>query len=89
MPYQFDFFRRTRDVPTGKTVRRHAAEFNDLQAARAYGISELGKEDPSQELDGCRIYLDGVYKSTISVHSEARDELRPSGWSWLQGPNER
>lgn len=89
MPYQFDFFQRTRDVPAGKIVRRHAAEFADLQAARAFGISELGKENPSQELDGCRIYLDGVYKSTISIHSEARDEQRPSGWSWLQGPDER
>jgi hypothetical protein len=74
MPYQFDFFRRTRDEPAGKPVRREAGDFADLQAARAYGISELGKEDPSQELDGCRIYLDGVYKSTITVHSEARGE---------------
>jgi hypothetical protein len=69
MAYQFDFFRRTRDVPSGKSVRRHTAEFADLQAARAYGISALGNE----ELDGCRIYLDGVYKSTVSAHSEPRN----------------
>lgn len=73
MAYQFDFFRRTRDVPAGKTVRRLAAEFDDLQAARAYGISELESETPAHEADGCRIYLDGVYKSTVSVHSDPRD----------------
>jgi hypothetical protein len=73
MAYQFDFFRRTRDVPAGKTVRRHTADFADLQAARAYGISELGSENPAKEMDGCRIYRDGVYKSTVSVHSDPRD----------------
>lgn len=81
MPYQFDFFQRTRDVPAGKSVRRNTVDFADLEAARAYGISELAKESAAQELDGCRIYLDGVYKSTISVHSQARDEQRPSGYS--------
>lgn len=79
MPYQFDFFQRTRDVPAGKTVRRNTVDFADLETARAYGISELGKESPVQELDGCRIYLDGVYKSTVSAHSEARDKQRTSG----------
>ena len=73
MPYEFDFFRRTRDVPAGKTVRRHTADFADLEAARAYGISELKKESPDEEVDGCRIYLDGVYKATLSVHSKARE----------------
>ena len=74
MAYQFDFFRRTRDVPAGKTVRRHTADFADLQAARAYGISELGNEEPA--VDGCRIYCDGVYKSTVSARSEPRDVAR-------------
>jgi len=73
MPYEFDFFRRTRDVPAGKTVRRHTADFADLEAARAYGISELKKENPGEEVDGCRIYLDGVYKATLSVHSKASE----------------
>jgi hypothetical protein len=73
MAYQFDFFRRTRDVPAGKTVRRHTEEFADLQAARAYGISELAIENPAAEMDGCRIYCDGVYKSTVSPHSKPGD----------------
>jgi len=73
MAYQFDFFRRTRDVPEGKTVRRHTENFADLQAARAYGISELREENLAVEMDGCRIYCDGVYKSTVSIHSEPRD----------------
>ncbi len=77
MAYQFDFFRRTRDVPEGKTVRRHTEDFVDLQAARAYGISELRLENLAVEMDGCRIYRDGVYKSTVSIHSEPRDALAP------------
>jgi hypothetical protein len=67
--YQFEFFRRTRDVPAGKSVKRHTADFADLEAARQFGISEL-KHDNVLEMDGCRIYLDGVYQTTISVHSE-------------------
>jgi hypothetical protein len=73
MAYQFDFFRRTRDVPEGKTVRRHIEDFADLQAARVYGISELRVENVAVEMDGCRIYCDGVYKSTVSIHSEPPD----------------
>ena len=73
MAYQFDFFRRTRDMPEGKTVRRHIEDFADLQAARAYSISELRLENLAVEMDGCRIYCEGVYKSTVSLHSEARD----------------
>ena len=73
MAYQFDFFRRTRDVPAGKTVRRHTEDFADLQAARAYGISELAGEKSAVEMDGCRIYCDGVYKSTVSPHSKPGD----------------
>jgi len=73
MAYQFDFFRHTRDTPEGKTVRRHIEDFADLQEARAYGISELRVENLAVEMDGCRIYCDGVYKSTVSIHSEARD----------------
>ncbi|HWG04632.1 MAG TPA: hypothetical protein VG271_06425 [Beijerinckiaceae bacterium] len=69
MTYQFDFFRRTRDVPAGKTFKRQTANFADLQAARAYGISELTNENPAEAADGCRIYLDGDYKSTVSIHS--------------------
>jgi hypothetical protein len=76
MAYQFDFFQRTRDIPAGKTVKRHTAEFADLQTARAYSISELARESVL-EIDGCRIYLDGVYKSTVSVHSEPSDAPRP------------
>jgi len=68
MTYQFEFFLRTRDKPSGETVRRHAADFADLQGARAFGISGLGNVNPVT--DGCRIYLDGVYKATVSVHSE-------------------
>ncbi len=68
MTYQFEFFLRTRDKPSGKTVRRHAADFANLQEARAFGISELGNKDLIT--DGCRIYLDGVYEATVSVHSE-------------------
>ena len=70
MAYQFEFFRRTRDIPAGKTVRRHKGDFADLQAARAYGIAEL-HADLAEEMDGCRIYCDGVYKATISAHSES------------------
>jgi hypothetical protein len=73
MTYQFEFFRRTRDVPAGKTVKREYAEFADLQAARAYAIAELRVESPVAEMDGCRIYCDGVYISTVSSHSEAGD----------------
>ena len=68
MTYQFEFFLRTRDKPSGQTVRRHAADFANLQVARAFGISELG--NVNSITDGCRIYLDGVYKGTVSVHSE-------------------
>ena len=71
MIYQLDFFHRTRDIPAGKTVRRHAADFDDLQAAREFGISELTHQTVL-EIDGCRIYLDGVYQATISAHSEPR-----------------
>lgn len=73
MAYQFDFFLRTRDVPAGRTVRRHTEHFADLQAARAYGISELAVEKAAVEMDGCRIYCDGVYKSTVSLHSKPGD----------------
>jgi hypothetical protein len=76
MAYQFDFFRRTRDVPAGKTFRRWTADFVDLQAAKAYGISELKNENAAEGADGCRIYLDGDYKSTVSVHSEPHDAPR-------------
>jgi hypothetical protein len=69
MAYQLDFFRRTRDVPAGETVKRHTADFADIQAAREFGISAL-KHETVLEIDGCRIYRDGVYQSTISVHSE-------------------
>ena len=78
MAYQFDFFRRTRDIPAGKPVKRHTADFADLQAAREFGISEL-KHQTVLEVDGCRIYLDGVYQATISVHSEPRVAETPSG----------
>jgi hypothetical protein len=73
MTYQFDFFRRTRDVPSGTIVRRDTEEFSDLEAARAYGISELAVEKSPLEIDGCRIYCDGVYKSTVSPHSMPGD----------------
>ena len=76
MAYQFDFFRRTRDVAAGKVVKRQEGDFPDLQAARAYGISELEAQNPTEEMDGCRIYCDGVYKSTVSVHSEVSDAPR-------------
>jgi hypothetical protein len=76
MAYQFEFFQRTRDIPAGKTVRRHAADFSNLQAARAFGISEVSR-DTISEIDGCRIYCDGVYQSTVSVHSEAGVAERP------------
>ena len=75
MAYQFEFFHRTRDIPAGKTVKRHTADFANLQAARAYGISELGNGGPVT--DGCRIYLDGVYQATVSVHSESGVAQRP------------
>jgi hypothetical protein len=71
MAYQFEFFQRTRDIPAGKTVKRHTADFADLKAAREFGISEL-KHQTVLEIDGCRIYLDGVYQATISAHSEPR-----------------
>ncbi|HLW89874.1 MAG TPA: hypothetical protein VKS78_01045 [Roseiarcus sp.] len=73
MTYQFNFFRRTRDLPAGKNVSRHTEDFVDLQAARAYAISELKVEKPDGEMDGCRIYCDGVYKSTVSLHSKPND----------------
>jgi len=77
MAYQFVFFRRTRDKPEGETVRRHIENFADLQAARAYGISELRLENAAVEMDGCRIYCDEIYKSTVSIHSEPRVAATP------------
>src|SRR5579872_6055837 len=77
MVYRFDFFRRTRDAPEGRIVRRHTDDFADLQAARAYGISELQFEDAAAPIDGCRIYCDGAYKATISPHSEPGEVPRP------------
>jgi hypothetical protein len=71
MAYQSSFFRRTRDVPAGETVKRRTADFADLEAARQFGISEL-KHETELEIDGCRIYFDGVYQATIFVHSGAR-----------------
>jgi hypothetical protein len=71
MAYQFEFFRRTRDVPAGKTVRRETTDFDDLQTARAYCIAELQHTAPVEEMDGCRIYRDGLYEATVSFHSES------------------
>jgi hypothetical protein len=71
MAYQFEFFRRTRDIPAGKTVRREMGEFDDLRSARAYCIAELQEAAPADEMDGCRIYRDGVYEATVSGQSVA------------------
>jgi ATP-dependent Clp protease adaptor protein ClpS len=70
MAYQFEFFRRTRDIPGGKTVRRTTGDFDDLQTARAYCIAELRNAALVDQMDGCRIYRDGVYEATVSAHAE-------------------
>jgi hypothetical protein len=71
MAYQFEFCRRTRDIPAGKIVRREMGDFEDLQTARAYCIAELQEAAPADEMDGCRIYRDGVYEVTVSGQSVA------------------
>lgn len=68
MSYQFEFFRRTRDIPAGKNLRRLTRDFDDLPTARAYAIAEL--QDADLEMDGCRIYSDGVYEATVSAQSD-------------------
>jgi len=77
MSYELEFFRRTDDEPSGKSIKRYVSDFVDLDAAKAHCVSKLRDEKSVDEADGCRIYCDGVYKSTVSTHPEPRHADRP------------
>jgi hypothetical protein len=58
--YEIEFYRWTETPNKSEVLRRHSADFADLNAARAYGIANTGTPDNSEAADGFTIRENGV-----------------------------
>jgi len=74
MQFETEFFVRTNLSPEGKTVHRHVGDFADADAATNYALEHTGRKGSATEVDGFRLYANGVFKKSVSIRSGVRDD---------------
>ena len=60
MIYEIEFYRWTDTPEQSEVIRRHSADFPDLDAAKTYGLSNTGTPNSPQEADGFTIRQNGI-----------------------------
>jgi hypothetical protein len=78
MRCEIEFFRMTKEAPEGVVVRRVSVDFNDLQAAKNYGLSNTGVANSPDEVDdGFNVRIRSVVRSTVYIRQEDRAVKAP------------
>jgi hypothetical protein len=67
MRYEIEFFRYAGSADRTEVVRRHSGDFNNLDAAKAYGLGNTGAKDSPEEVDGFWVSQNGVVKSETII----------------------
>ena len=74
MLYDIEFFQYD-NADQIKIVRRHSGEFNDLDAAKAYGLANTGFAGTPEEAHGFQVSENGTIKSRILVRLPDRPKV--------------
>jgi hypothetical protein len=67
MIYEIEFYRWTDTPEQSEVIRRHSAEFPNLDAAKDYGLSKTGTPNSPQEADGFTVRENGVVRSEVII----------------------
>jgi len=67
MIYEIEFYRWTDTPEQSEVIRRHSADFPDLDAAKTYGLSNTGTPNSPQEADGFTIRQNGIVQGEVII----------------------
>jgi hypothetical protein len=73
MRYDIEFFRYVGVADRTEVVRRHSGDFDNIDAAKAYGLGNTGAKDTPEEVDGFWVSQDGVVKSEMIIKPPTRN----------------